>query len=284
MKGITLFLLFLLPLSATSQHRPEQTPPSVTPFVLGEIRTLRSDILREARTLNIYLPADYNADDTTHYPVVFLLDGSADEDFIHIAGLYQYCAFPWVARAPASIVVGIANTDRKRDFTYPTAIAADKRAFPNTGGSAAFIRFLEEELQPHMAAAYRTTTQRTLIGQSLGGLLATEILLKKPQLFTHYLIVSPSLWWDDGSLLKTSADAYRKAAGSTRVFLAVGKEGLGLGSKPHVMEVDAHLLEARLKEAGGTSARVHLEYLPAENHATILHTAAMMGLQWLHGK
>lgn len=69
-----------------------------------------------------------------------------------------------------------------------------------------------------------------------------------------------------------------------RVFLAVGKEGLTRCSTPHVMEVDAHLLEERLKKAGGANARIHLDYLPAENHATILHTAAMMGLQWLHGK
>lgn len=278
-----LFFVFLLPHTLFAQSRPEKPHISVAPFVLGEVRTLRSDILGETRTLNVYLPADYGADDTTRYPVVYLLDGGADEDFIHIAGLYQFCAFPWVARAPASIVVGIANTDRKRDFTYSASVAADRAIIPTSGGSQKFIRFLAEELQPHIEEAYRTTTQRTLIGQSLGGLLATEILLKKPRLFTHYLIVSPSLWWDDGSLLKASTEAFKKAD-SLRVYIAVGKEGLGLGSKPHVMEVDAHLLEERLREAGGAAARIHLNYLPAENHATILHVAAMNGLQWLHSK
>lgn len=282
MKRLFHALLILQPALAFAQSRPEPPHIPVVPFVLGETRTLRSDALRETRTLNIYLPEGYSADDTTRYPVVYLLDGSADEDFIHVVGLYQFCAFPWVARAPASIIVGIANTDRRRDFTYPTSIAADKAAYPTTGGSANFIRFLAEELQPHVEAAYRTAPRRTLIGQSLGGLLATEILLKKPRLFTHYVIVSPSLWWNDGSLLKAPVEDYKKAADSLRVYLAVGKEGLTPGSTPHVMEVDVNLLAEQLKAASGKKAGLHLDYLPDENHATILHAAVANGLRWLH--
>jgi len=278
-----LVLGIFVPQSIQAQNvRPAKQ--DVQPFSIGEVRTLRSAILGEDRVLNIYLPAGYNAVDTARYPVVYLLDGSADEDFIHIAGLYQFCAFPWVARAPASIVVGIANVDRRRDYTFPTSVAADRPSFPTAGGSAAFIRFLEEELQPYIARSYRTSAQRTIIGQSAGGLLATEILMKKPRLFTHYLIVSPSLWWDDGSLLGAPLDAYSVAAADVRVYIAVGKEGLAPSAKPHVMEVDIALMAERLKSAPRAAARVQHDYFPAENHATLLHTAAMAGLQWLHGK
>ncbi|GAA4465567.1 hypothetical protein GCM10023189_46350 [Nibrella saemangeumensis] len=96
------------------------------PFVLGIIDEIQSTQLAEKRTLNIYLPEGYNKDDTTRYPVIYLLDGSADEDFIHVVGLVQFNTFPWVNRIPKSIVVGIANVNRRRDFTYPTTLEEDK--------------------------------------------------------------------------------------------------------------------------------------------------------------
>ena len=101
------------------------------PFILGEIVEFNSVELSEKRILNIYLPDGYNVDDSIiKFPVIYLLDGSSDEDFIHIAGLVQYCNFPWVDILPKSIVVGIANVDRRRDFTFPTTLANDKRDFP----------------------------------------------------------------------------------------------------------------------------------------------------------
>src|SRR6476469_9652323 len=156
------------------------------PFVLGSIEEIKSEVLSEKRILNIYFPEGYNPKDTIKYPVVYLLDGSADEDFIHIAGLVQFSNFPWVNILPKSILVGIANVDRRRDFTFPTTIAKDKKDFPTTGGSEKFISFLEKELQPFIEKKYHTNSSKTIIGQSLGGLLATEILFKKPELFTKY--------------------------------------------------------------------------------------------------
>lgn len=86
-----------------------QAQISTKPFALGVIDSLASKVLGETRTLNIYLPEGYQANDTTKYPVVYLLDGSADEDFIHVVGLYQFNNFSWINRVPKSIVVG----DRK---------------------------------------------------------------------------------------------------------------------------------------------------------------------------
>src|SRR5690242_7971331 len=194
-----LFCLFTT-ISAFSQKKNEEQNKT-RPFVLGVVEEIRSEVLAEKRTLNIYLPEGYNPNDTTKYPVVYLLDGSADEDFIHIVGLYQFNSFPWINRVPKSIIVGIATVDRRRDFTYPTSIEADKKRYPTTGHSEPFINFIQKELQPYIERNYRTSSSKTIIGQSLGGLLATEILLKRPGLFNQYIIVSPSIWWDNGSIL-----------------------------------------------------------------------------------
>ncbi len=71
-----------------------------------------------------------------------MLDGSADEDFIHIVGLVQFNSFEWINHLPKSIVLGIATVDRKRDFTFPTNIEEDKKIIQNSGHSEMFIRFL----------------------------------------------------------------------------------------------------------------------------------------------
>ncbi|MBC6109197.1 alpha/beta hydrolase [Pedobacter sp. CCM 8938] len=244
------------------------------PFVLGQVEKINSEMLKETRTLNIYLPEGYSADSAKTYPVIYLLDGSANEDFIHIVGLVQYLTM--IEIMPKSIVVGIANVDRKRDFTFPTTVKEDLKDFPTTGKSEKFISFIEKELQPFIQKKYKTNENKTIIGQSLGGLLATEILLKKPQLFTNYMIISPSLWWDNESLL-TEAPKYleKQTKPGLKVYLSVGAEG-------KVMEGDAKKLAEILNQK--TNIKLDFLPLPDENHLTILHNSIYKGLGILYPK
>jgi len=253
------------------------------PFVLGEILEINSSELGEKRILNIYLPATYKPAGSSRYPVIYLLDGSADEDFIHVAGLVQFNNFPWINRIPESIVVGIANINRKRDFTYPSSIEEDKKQFPGTGHSDKFIAFIEKELQPFIEKEYKVNDSKMIIGQSLGGLLATEILMKKPELFNKYVIISPSLWWDNGSLLKHNPGMLSESfSQTTGIYIGVGKEGLSPGKTPHVMEVDANLLAEKLKAGKSKTVQVHFDYLLDEDHATITHQAIFNAFRLLY--
>ncbi len=280
MKRVLLFYLFTFLLSVSHSQTPTTSGKS---FSIGVVEEIQSAELKEKRILNIYLPEGYNPADTTRYSIVYLLDGSADEDFIHVAGLYQFNGFSWINRTPNTIVVGIANVDRKRDFTYPTTIAEDKQRFPTTGGSANFISFLEKELQPFIEKKFRTNGSKTLIGQSLGGLLAAEVLLKKPTLFTNYIIISPSLWWDDGSLLKQESALLKKEfTQPTGIYIGVGKEGLAPCKIPHVMEVDANLLAEKIRSAKSKQVTVYFDYLPLEDHATITHQAVFNAIRFLN--
>jgi predicted alpha/beta superfamily hydrolase len=253
------------------------------PFILGVIDEIESQKLAEKRILNIYLPEGYNQQDSLRYPVIYLLDGSADEDFIHIVGLVQFNSFSWINRVPKSIVVGIANIDRRRDFTFPTRVATDKENYPTTGKSENFIAFIETELQPFIESKYKSNGSKTIIGESLGGLLATEILLKKPALFTGYIIVSPSLWWDNGSILNLSSTVLAKNMNQNiDVYIAVGKEGLTPSNPPRVMEVDANLLAEKLQGLSIKNLRVYFDYLPEENHASIMHQAVSNAFKLLY--
>jgi uncharacterized protein len=147
------------------------------------------------------------------------------------------------------------------------------------------MAFIENELQPFIDKQYRTNTDKTLIGQSLGGLLATEILVKKTALFNRYIIVSPSLWWDNGSLLSQvpalKAENIKKPVA---VYIGVGKEGRTPTEIPRVMEVDANVLADKLNEIKSPNLRVYFDYLPRENHATIMHQAVLNAFNSLYQK
>ena len=281
---ITIFtLLFFCCITSAQKNNTKQL--SSKPSVLGVTDEIQSKQLGETRILNIYLPEGYNKKDTITYPVIYLLDGSADEDFIHVAGLVQFNNFPWIERVPKSIVVGIANIDRKRDFTFPSAVASDTKMLPTSGKSEKFINFIEKELQPYIESNYKGTGRKTIIGQSLGGLLVTEILFKKPQLFNKYIIISPSLWWDNGSLLNTNPQLLSETSGiKAYIYIGVGKEGLAPSEAPHVMEVDANLLAEKLVASKNKNVKTYFDYLPQENHATVTHQAIFNAFRLLWTK
>lgn len=249
-------LLLLFSLRADAQEKD---------FVIGKVETIHSSVLGEDRTINIYLPQGYDTGKGGECPVIYLLDGSANEDFIHICGLVQF--FNLQMGMPDVIVVGIANIDRKRDFTFPSELPELKEKYPTTGHSAPFIDFLQKELKPFIEKKYSNNPQSILIGQSLGGLLASEIILKRPGLFSRYIIISPSLWWDDESLLKEAPQLVKgHTDAETKVSILVGKEG-------KVMEDDALQLAMILKRSSNKKLKVDFIPMPREDHGTILHNA-----------
>ncbi|MGB3545700.1 MAG: alpha/beta hydrolase-fold protein, partial [Saprospiraceae bacterium] len=181
---------------------------------------------------------------------------------------------PWINLLPPTIVVGVANVDRRRDFTYPSTDGEFVAAYPGTGQSARFIRFIEEELQPLVRSRYPIDQQReALIGQSLGGLLATEILFKKPDLFDTYFIVSPSLWYDYESLLASEPVAYTQPKS---IYVAVGKEG-------KVMQRGAKKLYQKLRKGNTTGSKLSFAYFKKHDHGDVLHQAIYTGFTELYG-
>lgn len=265
---------FLLICSVVSNA---QTSPKVlekNEFSIGETISISSQVLAENRTINIYLPESYKTNTQSTYPIIYLLDGSRDEDFIHIAGLVQFGSFSWINMLPESIVVGIGNVDRQRDFTYPTQNEQLKADIPSSGGSANFISFLKNELEPIIESNYRTSGSKTLIGQSLGGLLATEILFKHSNMFDNYIIVSPSLWWDDESLLKYPIDELKS---DKSIYIGVGKEG-------EVMERVAQELYKKLDNRNDSGFSLYFEFLEDKAHGDALHIATYNAFEKLFQK
>jgi predicted alpha/beta superfamily hydrolase len=246
-----------------------QEPPTLT---FGTIAKISSKILGEERRINVLLPPGYEGS-SEKYPVFYLLDGSAHEDYFHAASLVDFMATYGVM--PKTIVVGISNVDRKRDFTKPSKDEGDTKLAPTSGGAEKFVAFVEKELIPYVEANYRTDGKSTLFGQSLAGLLATQILLEKPGLFDNYIIVSPSLWWSRSELLAAAPELLKKSSAPGRkVYLSVGKE------HPQMVE-EAHAFAKLLAACTWPGFAHRFDYLETENHATNGHISLYRGLELL---
>ncbi|WP_105169887.1 alpha/beta hydrolase [Pseudoalteromonas sp. T1lg23B] len=233
------------------------------PFEFAKTLTFKSQSLQQSRSVHVYLPPSYTQNKQQTYPVIYLLDGSKDEDFIHIAGLVQFANFPWLNILPETIVVGIENIDRKHDFTTPSDNPLDQKELPTHGGAKRFIDFINQELQPMIKRHYRVNETTTLIGQSLGGLLATEILYNHSALFDHFVIISPSLWWNDEALLNQE---FNPSQLPKSVYIGVGKEG-------EQMERIAKQLHEKVTPKLLGKTQLEFGYFPQLNHGDTLHLA-----------
>mgnify|MGYP001348813198 FL=1 len=149
--GLVLLLLVIVS-SWTNAKQPKDKVPSHDEF------TIESKQVGETRNINVWTPPEYKTS-TDSLPVMYMADGGIiDEDFPHIANTLS--ALIIAKKIPPMILVGIANTQRRRDLTGPTEIAKDKEIAPIVGGSEKFRAFIKEELFPEINKRYRTTKEK----------------------------------------------------------------------------------------------------------------------------
>lgn len=267
---ILLGVLLLIPVTAVPAAEQVPAPQSL---VIGDTFTLDSRLLGETRRINAYRAPGYGAPADTPLPVLYMPDGGLGEDFLHIAGLLQVSVMNGTMRP--FMLVGIENTERRRDLTGPTEDPADREIAPRVGGSAAFRAFLRDELMPAIRARYPTTGETAIIGESLAGLFVVETLLLEPALFDSYLAIDPSLWWNRGALLDALPAhlSTRPADLHSTVFLAHSDQ-------PEIAAATARLAKA-LQAAPQSGVRVQYASLPDEQHGTVYHPAALRGVRRL---
>jgi uncharacterized protein len=199
--------------------------PAMDSILAHDSFTVHSTVLSEARPINVYMPPQYRAaaNGAGRFPVLYMPDGGLDEDFPHVTHMVDSLIARGVIRPV--IVVGVPNTERRRDLTGPTRVKSDSAIAPHVGGSAAFRRFLREELVPEIDRRYRTTPERGIIGESLAGLFVVETFLEDPTLFTHYVALDPSVWWNDGALVGSAVPRLAAFSNAPRtLYLASSRE------------------------------------------------------------
>lgn len=227
-----------------------QAAGKATSLAIGETFTLQSKALAETRRINVYLPPGYAAAADQRFPVLYMPDGGLAEDFLHVAGLVQVSVGNGTMRP--FVLVGIENTERRRDLT---------------GGSATFRKFLRDELMPDIRSRYRTTDETAIVGESLAGLFVIETFLLEPELFDTYIAIDPSMWWNDGSLVKSSPERLRAQSKSN--------ESLWFASSGEQRGDWIDRFAAAVQANAPQSLQWHYEPMPQEKHSTIYHPAAI---------
>lgn len=196
---------------------------------------LTSERVGDTFRLFVRLPADYDADEALHFPLVVQLDANLPvlEEFDVTAGAATKLESE--ARIAPVIVVGIgypkasdAQRLRARDFALPmhdeTFRANWERAAPNPAAPS-FYAFLRDELLPELSRRYRLNgpSRTALFGHSMGGLFTVYAATRHDEapLFSTYVAASPSLFWDDARLI-TTFDALPDFATPLRLLVTDG--------------------------------------------------------------
>ncbi len=163
------------------------------------------------------------------------------------------------------------------------------------GGAASFLAALHEEVMPTVEARLGSApSARILVGHSFGGLFGLYTLFHDPELFDGYLLLSPSLWWDERVVFlyeRESRDANQ--ALPVRLFLAVGENEQAPGGgwrnegfSDEVLEKLRHLqnfheLIAALRGRTRHGLRMQSAVVPNEYHLTVFPSAFGAGLRWM---
>jgi uncharacterized protein len=165
--------------------------------------SLYSSILQETREFWIYLPSELvkNKQKQERYPVLYVLDG--DTHAQAVSGMIQYLSEQNSNQIfPKLMVVFVKNTNRTRDFTpykVQTSAMLPEVMAKETGGGDKFLEVFKNEIIPYIDQNYPTSAYRAISGHSLGGLFVLSLLAQQPDLFEDYLVMDPSLWYDEGN-------------------------------------------------------------------------------------
>lgn len=267
--GISACLLTLSPAAAAFAAK---APAPATSLDIGQTFTLRSSQLGETRRLNVYLPEGYAEHPEARYPVMYLLDGGLHEDFLHVAGLLQVSVANGTMRP--FILVGIENTQRRRDMTPVTEVAGDRTIAPVVGGAVPFRAFIRDELMPEIARRYRTNDETAIVGESAAGLFVMDTLVTEPALFDDYIAIDPMLWWNDKALMK-GFRAFLKSHPDLKARLFVANS-----SEPTIAEV-AVWVPVVLQEQAPKALTWRYLSLPEETHGSVFHPAAIRAFRGL---
>ena len=253
------------PVSTPAPVAAIQAAPSSDPVLPHQTLTINSRVLGEERRINVYTPPGYDDAADVRYPVLYMPDGGVGEDFPHVTSDIDVAIRAGEMRPV--IVVGIENTERRRDMTGPTEVAADRKIAPRVGGAANFRAFIRDELIPVIRRRVRGNGQTAIVGESLAGLFVLETFFREPQLFDTCIALSPSLWWNARALVRGADERLRAQPRLTgTLYLATaGDDGNDDAAKA---------LVASLRAAAPKGLTWYYEPRPDLKHSTIYRAAS----------
>jgi predicted alpha/beta superfamily hydrolase len=209
------------------------------------------------------------------YPVVYLLDG----DVLFGTAKETLTMLEYGKEMEEVILVGISYG---KDFGYwynsrvddfcPTR-RTDYPHFPGGGDADKFMAFIEKRVFPLVSKDYSVDDEkRVLAGYSLGALFGLYAAFKNTDLFHYYLLISPSLWWDE-KLAFNWEDEYAQSHDDlpVRIVLTSGeREGSG--------KEEVSLMNEKLSGRAYESLNLETIYTQGDNHYMTFPAAFAKGI------
>jgi predicted alpha/beta superfamily hydrolase len=155
--------------------------------------------------------------------------------------------------------------------------SSDKDGHDGQGGADAFRSFIADEVIPFVAANYPVSNDRTFIGHSYGGMFGTYVLLTRPDMFGRYVIISPSLWFDNASILKVESQLASRQTIRARTFFGIGSLETQTATGAPMVQQLTHFTKT-LKEQRNAGLEVTFNVFPGETHESIFPGAVTRGL------
>ena len=186
------FFVFLL--ASCTEDSPDEY---VNPFPIDKTPstsfTVEQHMLSNGQVIDIYIPPEYDV--IKALPILYFNDG---ENFKYVFNrLLENYPEPFLM---VGIYAGMERTDKYVPYYDPYLNN-------NTARSSAYSTTFVSEIIPFVENRFKTdNSRRGIFGMSFGGLHATWMGLKHPELFSFVAAMSPSYWVKDYALLSESVD------------------------------------------------------------------------------
>jgi predicted alpha/beta superfamily hydrolase len=241
----------------------------------------------------VRLPFTYALAPEQKFPTLYVTDG--DDAVALVSGILHMGLLDQALPEMILVAIGYGadaispGNQRSRDLPPTQAKYLEIPGYPLSGqvmggGGPNFLRFIQEELIPHIESNYRADpSDRAYGGISWGGVFGLYTLFNQPGIFSRYMIGSPALWWDDRITLKYEQE-YAQAHNDlpARLYLSVGADEEAL-FPPARMVSNVHELAEMLKSRNYPS--LHFKTVEEEGgHTTSQPAAYMKGLKYIFAK
>jgi uncharacterized protein len=272
---LEIILIIIFPVNLRAQGEGEDKKVALENTEKFSIRS--ESVTGENYLIQVGLPAGYSRSNAS-YPVLYVLDG--EKSFGMTKEIADWLV--WSKEIKDIIVVGISYgkgsaawwEKRARDFTqYKDTVYY---YYPNAGGAENFLKFIRDELFPEINGRYRTLKDSSaIVGLSFGGLLGTYALFAHPDMFRGYIIVSPSLFWNNNSILNTEVNYYSKHKDLNKiVYLAYGS----LDNRDWTIDPTNELLKV-IQKRNYEGFRFTSKIFTGETHVSVFPVALTHGLK-----
>jgi uncharacterized protein len=253
---------------------------------------IKSDFNDKSYQLCVSLPKKYSAQDSLHYPVLYVLDGKFS--FYSMSSIREVLDLGKEIKDIIIVAIDVhCSTDddwfasRYNNFTPSSILQADTlwskimnipEGKLKSGGAESFLNVLQKEMIPFIDKQYKTTADRGLSGHSLGGLFAGYCLLKKPDLFKRYGINSPSLWWNNSEMLRDENNyANQHEELSVKVFFSMG------GLEDAMMLAPFTAFTNSIKSHNYKGLSMTIKIFDEETHLSVVPAGGSRTLKVLYG-